>query len=1586
MTKKIPMINDECQMALCRWLRNWSFELRHSLVIRASSLVIPIWVAGIFFVPLCALANPTGMTVASGTATASQNGSRLTITASQNAFLNWQSFNIAAGETTVFQQPSAQSVVWNRINDPNPSQIFGSLQANGIVVLMNSAGFYFGPNSYVKTGGLIVSTANCLPPQNPGGAWQFNGPPPLSTIANFGKIDIGGGGPAYLIAENVLNYGSINAPGGDVRLAAGQRVVLSERPDGRGLSMQVNLPEGSVDNEGHITADAGTIAMNARTVNQDGFVQANSVRDANGTIELVAADKLNLGANSQISASGDTSAGGSSGLPSHSGASAGGSVTLQSGNLFSDAVGSRIDVNGGSRGGNGGNVEISAPNILSLNSAINARAQAGWTAGKLLLDPDYIILDSSGSGSAGSGTVLAGNNAGSTLDLNVNTAFANLAVSDIILQASYDITLADGTTWNVSGTIGANLGGATSGQLTLEAGRNVIFGDGSSISDANDWSVTLMAGVNNFTTGAVQPGVGSIYLNGGAGLTGSGSIQTAQGSINLTAGQDILVGSGCVITTGGGGISAHALAGNIDTGSDAQGYYFESAVSSLDQAYDLSDGLGGVGTAGGGDVTLIAGGNVASVLPTVNGYIYDGNFLSPNNGDYTTAGAGAYGSAPGNVTIVAGGNVTGHYLVANGVGSIFAGVKMDASGNPVKDLSGKYVLGASGSAGTSQSNPNLALSLVSGGWNVTAAQNILLQEVNNPNGVFDTSAGGAFNHYFNYAPDDYVNLSAGNLVQLGAPAATLPRATGLKIPFIYPSILNITAGAGGVELTGDSAPFNQLILFPSPAGSLTINTTGSLIGSLPTVGSGNAPQMFNLIVSDSGASQYKSSGSFGLNDHAATPVHLGNPTPVALNIGGDMDYVLLGSPEAAQINVGGNMNNCGFQGMNLAAADVTSIHVTGDIFDRGNFTSVDLSGIAGAQGFDLSYLADAIMGPGQPSAPALAGSFYFDPVTKILTYQNIAGQSLQNVLALLNHLMIQEVVNGVPQWELDGITPVPAPNPVSVFGDPTQPGTAAYALLSQYNRLGAIPNNASASGFLLGGGGQFNISARSLDLGNSAGILSKGVGLYKTGASYPLANLFGNGGVFGVNHGADISVTTTGNHSAGITAAGNLVGDLDMNSSSIATLNGGNVSINAGGAVNAGSAVISVNTLGVRGIYTTAQGDVSVIANGDVNVNGSRVASYDGGNVTVESLNGNVNAGTGASVPVAVQAFYEDPVTHAVYFTNPQIPFSGILTLTLPTHNAASYPAPDAMLGNILVEAPNGNVNANAAGILQIPLNQKIYPDAVATVLAGYELRDALGNAVPAAGSEKAVVEPLPPSAGDSSDPARTAIVDGTKYQVSATVWSQLLALLGSPADSQVVSLHVIGDKTDFVAALLGNGTGLANSVNYFSLVSPGRDINVSGSGVIASNARLDASGNINGLIFARNNIDIIAQQNINVSALGVGNVNVNSSGGTISGNYIGVGGVSVSASSIDANLISANVVGSTSGQTGLGQGAAANGASQGLANNESTQAAAASDQGNDEEKKKKGKEIALAQKVSRVTVILPPKKVSETQTPISGT
>ena len=394
--------------------------------------------------------------------------------------------------------------------------------------------------------------------------------------------------------------------------------------------------------------------------------------------------------------------------------SAGGQIMVQSAQTFSDVSGSQIEARGGANGGDGGRLLLYTDTAqTSVNSQLDVSAANG-SSGNIYYFPlvDYLTLTASS---------LA--------------PFAGF--SHILFQANDDITIAAGETLNLSGSTGSRI----SGQLTLDAGGNIIFdydssGQGKSgkITDANDWSVNLQAGYD-FASQTVESGAGSIYLNGGDGVSGGGSIQTAAGDINLTAGQDITVGFGYAITTGGGSISAHALAGSIDTGSDAQGYLFSSGVNSLSQAYNLNDGLGGISTAAGGDVTLMAGGNVSSVLPlNVSGkigYAYDGNaFKSLPSGihsthtDFSTAGSGAYGPQPGNVTIVAGGNVTGHYLVANGTGSIFAGVKMDAYGNPIKDSSGNYVLGNSGSAGTDLQYNELALSLIHGGWNVAAAQNI----------------------------------------------------------------------------------------------------------------------------------------------------------------------------------------------------------------------------------------------------------------------------------------------------------------------------------------------------------------------------------------------------------------------------------------------------------------------------------------------------------------------------------------------------------------------------------------------------------------------------------------------------------------------------------------------------------------------------------------------------------------------------------------------------------------------------------------------------------------------------------------------
>jgi len=1307
------------------------------------------------------------MTVQSGTATAVAKGNQLNVTASHNAFLNWQSFNIGAGQTTTFIQPSAASVVWNRINDANPSQIYGNLTANGVVVLMNQSGFYFGPNSFVSAAGLVVTTAPVAPMESGSGLfWQFNGAPPMASIVNYGQLNVGQGGSAFLIANRVENHGTVSAPQGSIGLIAGQEVLLSERPDGRGLSAAVRLPAASVDNTGRLVADAGIVALNAQVVNQNGLVQANSIRERSGIIELVASEAVNLGENSLLSAKGDAAA-----------ISDGGRIEVKSAATFTDAKSSQINVAGGGQGGNGGFVEISAPLMASIQSQIDGRASAGGTGGRLLIDPQDIVIGNSGSGSAGAGTVgSADPPAVGTLNLDVNSAF--IGFSQIDLQATRNITVASGTLWDLVASTGINSPGSL---LKLEAGNNITVSSGASIVAGDGWSVTLQAGRNFLLADTVTPGVGTISF------AGNGSLETQGGNINLLAGNNITVASGHVRTVNGGEITAHALAGNINSGTKANGFLFQPS------GYSVNPDLGGISTANGGDVNLTAGQDIISYLPIAGGVQSD-------------AGSGAFGAAAGNVTITAGRDVSGHYVVRNGAGSITAGRN----------------------AGTA--SRLLALSLVSGGWTVNAAQDVLLQEVRNPNGAFNNlgSSSSPNRHRFDYSAGAYTILHGGNSVQLRGTA--LPRYTDIfsqNMPSIYPGALEITAGAGGVTLG------NDVILFPSPLGNLEITTTagGSLVGTKNT-------GLTQLIVSDSGKTQYKVAGDFGVADHASVPVHLNDSEPVRLNISGDVQAILLGSPKRAEINVGGDMINSRFDGQNLHDTDITSINVAGDIINRNIFTSVTVATAPNFGVFDLVY--PPLVG----SASGVQDQFFYNPTTKALTFQGrMSGDQLQ---ALLNLRVRTFDQFGAPILDANG-EPVTAP---AEF-------TSATAIQQLYADSQDVPTNPD-SGYRLGGGGKFNFVANNMDLGATVGIVSQG-----PRANAALANYF--------TEGADINIA--------------LAGNLDMFSTKIASINGGAITIYSGGVVNTGSRDFSVGDSVARGIFTSGLSGVTVIARGDINVNGSRIAAYDGGNVLVRSLEGDVDAGTGGGGSATVEKIYVDPITRAVRTYAPTIPGSGILATTFPPSLDPAFPRSQNTVGDILVETPRGDIIASSGGIVQIPLNG--VGDSLGTVTLRAGTKDASGNVV-----------------------------------------------------------------------YVGN-------------------IDASGSGVIGSTVKLEASGDIKGLVFARDNLDISASQNVSVTALAGGNANV-SAGENISGTIIGVGSVNASGASVDAALLSQNVTASgdvSSSQVGFSQANAAGSTSQSLQSEDQAKVAAADKkEQEDEDEKKKGTGPRLTKTVGRVTVILPNK------------
>ena len=285
--------------------------------------------------PVPCIAGACGPSVTSfsgGGATATQAGNQLTVNqTANNALLNWQSFNIGQGSGVKFVQPSATSVAVNEIYQNSPSQIFGSLTANGRIYLINQNGILFGAGAQVNVAGLVASSLNITPNALANGiAPSVTGDPTSPSFQAVPGVTSGAvtvaqgaalnapGGQIFLFAPQVANQGTITTPDGQTILAAGSAVYLaaSQDPNVRGLIVAVDtggtVTNGTAANSsvtdpsklvGQIVAQRGNVTLMGLAVNQDGLVSANTSVRANGSILLVAADRskggtLNLGANS----------------------------------------------------------------------------------------------------------------------------------------------------------------------------------------------------------------------------------------------------------------------------------------------------------------------------------------------------------------------------------------------------------------------------------------------------------------------------------------------------------------------------------------------------------------------------------------------------------------------------------------------------------------------------------------------------------------------------------------------------------------------------------------------------------------------------------------------------------------------------------------------------------------------------------------------------------------------------------------------------------------------------------------------------------------------------------------------------------------------------------------------------------------------------------------------------------------------------------------------------------------------------------------------------------------------------------------
>ena len=539
-----------------------------------------------------------------------------------SGIVNWNSFGIGANETVNFVQPGSSSVTLNRVVGADPSAIFGHLNANGQVFLVNPNGVLFAPGASVNVGGIVASTLSISDADFLAGKYHFSGGG-QGDVSNEGTIRTANGGYVALIGPRVSNSGTISADHGGIALGAGATVDMTLA--GNALeTFQVSAAalDALVANGGAIRAAGGTVILSAQAkdallqtvVNNSGLISADSVSDQGGTVTLLGVggavqDSGSVSASSQdaagghIALSGDSVEVGAAAQLVARGASAGGSIevggdlhggslplatttSVDSGALLDASAtgngnGGSIEVvsdlgnaaaltrvagtlraDGGAQGGNGGAIETSGPTLATDGITVQATAPHGQ-AGQWLLDPTMVQINSTDSGTTSS---TAG---GTTTYSGTGTSYVSAATIDTALNSGTNVTVETSGLANngafdvwVLAPIQKTAGGDAT--LTLQAANSVYIGAPIS-SSSGALNLNLYAGNNGGTltgTGAVLL-ASDITTNGGNINFGTNQSHTYSSGVTQLAGGDVYVDSQLSSANGGGSASSQLV--KLDT-------------------------------------------------------------------------------------------------------------------------------------------------------------------------------------------------------------------------------------------------------------------------------------------------------------------------------------------------------------------------------------------------------------------------------------------------------------------------------------------------------------------------------------------------------------------------------------------------------------------------------------------------------------------------------------------------------------------------------------------------------------------------------------------------------------------------------------------------------------------------------------------------------------------------------------------------------------------------------------------------------------------------------------------------------------
>ncbi|WP_353229036.1 MBG domain-containing protein [Novosphingobium sp.] len=443
---------------------------RHKLNLTASVTAL---LAATAAAPAFAGGLPINGSVATGNASIAGSGNTLTINqTTANAVINWQSFDVGAGNTVRFVQPDVSSATLNRVTGNTTSVIAGQITANGSVYLINPNGIQITSTGAISVGrGFVASTFDLADADFVAGKGTFTGHG--GSITHAGTITTQTGGFVGLLAGNVATSGSILAPSGHVVIGAGTLATLDINGGG---FLQVELPGGAaLSADGSAALVSGAAARDAvrNIVNLPGTINAQSVSGTSGSIDL--GGTINVDA-----ASGN-----------------GGHIMVLGNSLAGHAS---LSARALGVSGNGGTIETSGNTVDFTGFTITTAAVHGRT-GTWLLDPLDLTIDAAGAAA-------------------LSTA---LASNSVILQT----TGTSDATGTASAT-GSNTAVNPSAYGTASNGTgNINITSAVSWSSSNSLTLQAFDGIN--ITAPITAALGGLVLTAGNGVAQTGAITATAG-------------------------------------------------------------------------------------------------------------------------------------------------------------------------------------------------------------------------------------------------------------------------------------------------------------------------------------------------------------------------------------------------------------------------------------------------------------------------------------------------------------------------------------------------------------------------------------------------------------------------------------------------------------------------------------------------------------------------------------------------------------------------------------------------------------------------------------------------------------------------------------------------------------------------------------------------------------------------------------------------------------------------------------------------------------------------------------------------